>query len=423
MYRIYVCAEGSCWKRQLDASKIEKYLINNGYHVVKTPSEANFIIFISCAFLNNREKNSIKLIKKFQKFDGELIVGGCLPTVGKERLEKIFKGRTLPTKEIHRIEEIFPPKKGIRFQEMDDANIVWGDSHRKYIFEKNRKMNQGMVKLATPFLVIGKNIIKKLLNPREYRLYKFLLGEHFHVRISWGCNWNCSYCTIKKSTGPHRSKPLRKCLKEIERGLKLGYKYFVIDGADIGAYGRDIGSSFPELLDRLTSYAGDYKIIIREFHPYWLIVYLNELRKILRKNKILIFDIALQSASKRILKLMNRPYNVDKIEDAILTLRDASPDVIYTCELMIGFPTETIQDIQSSLDFVKKVDFTGGQIYLTSIRPGTEAEKIEPKISREEIIRRVNYSKKFLKKAGYNVKFIPKEEILLFSKLSKLLFR
>jgi len=406
---IFIYPADPCWKRLLDANKIKDYLSKNGYKLVDKPNDAETIIIVTCAFLAYTTELALKKITDFKQYNAEIIVAGCLPDINKEDLSKIFNGETLKTKELdEKIEVLFPPKNNVRFKDIADANSLYETPNGAGNVDHIKKILYKIKFLKIIPKEINKFIFTHLT--KDKRVGYFLTQEHFHIRISEGCMGNCSYCGIKKAIGKYRSKPLQDCIKEFERGLSKGYKNFILDSSDVGIYGIDINSSFPEILNELTKKPGDYKITLREVHPRWVVKYIDELEKILKKNKILIFDLSLQSMNKRILQLMNRYSDVKKIKDAIRRLMNATEDVFFTCQFIICFPTEKREEFQETLDSILEMNFNGGQLFLFSCKKDTEAEKIEPKIPEKEMIERLEYSKEFLRKNGYYVKYIYSHE-------------
>ena len=414
MKKIFIYSAGPCWKRSLDATKIQNYLTKNNYKIVDKPEDADTIIIITCAFLNYKSEFALNKVKEFQKYGAELIVAGCLPDIDEEELAKIFNGRTLTTKELdNKIELLFPPLSNIKFIEIADPNTLFEGLEGSRVLRITEKIFEKLNPLEKAYAKIGNHILSHLLGEQSlgYQLSK----DQFHIRISWGCKGNCSYCAIKKAIPFFKSKQFDECIREFKRGLKEGYKYFILDASDVGAYGLDKNSNFPDLLDEMTKISGDYKISIRELHPRWIVKYIDYLEEIVKRHKMLILDIALQSANSRILKLMYRYSDKDKIRDAVLRLRKATPDVLLTVECIIGFPTETWEEFEETLHFIRDVGFNGGQIYLFSCKNGTEAENIAPKIANEEMIKRLQYSKKFLKTIGYHTYYLSKNQILMFT--------
>lgn len=406
---IFIYPADPCWKRLLDGNKIKAYLLRNGYKLVNKPDNADTIIVITCAFIDYTTEFALKKIAEFKKYNAEIVVGGCLPDINREKLSKIFNGETLKTIELdERIEVLFPPKNNISYKEMDDANFLYRELQQDGFFSGFKKVIQNSKTLKKLKRITSDFKFKHIA--RDYRVGYFLSEDQFHIRIGEGCLGKCTYCAIKKAIGKSRSKPLNECLKEFNTGLEKGYKNFILDASDIGLYGLDIGSSFPELLDELTKKPGDYKISLRELHPNWIVKYIDELENILKRDKLLIFDISFQSMSKRILQLMKRYSDVDKIRDAVSSLMDVNCDAFFSCQFIICFPTEKFEEFHETLDFIVDMKFDGGQLFLYSCKEGTEAAEIEPKIPVEEMNRRLEYSKKFFKKNNYYVKYIYSDE-------------
>ena len=176
----------------------------------------------------------------------------------------------------------------------------------------------------------------------------------------------------------------------------------------------DIESNFPELLDKLTKIPGKYKISIRSLHPKWIVKYINELEQLLKTQKIVSIESAIQSGNNRILKLMRRFADVQKIKESFLRLQNANHELSLTTHYILGFPTETEEDFMETMNFLKKINFSAGFIYSCSIKTGTNAENIKPKVSK--YLKRKNFrkAKKFLKNIGYDVINIPRYNIFIF---------
>ena len=100
MKNVFIYNNSVCVRRLLDATKIYNYFLENNCRIVTKPKDADIIIFVSCAVFNEMAFDSLKTIRKFQKYDAKLIVAGCLPAINREHLDKIFKGKTMGTKEI-----------------------------------------------------------------------------------------------------------------------------------------------------------------------------------------------------------------------------------------------------------------------------------------------------------------------------------
>lgn len=388
------------------------YFRKNGYEIVENPSAADITIFVTCAYRNDITENALDKIKVFQKYNSELIVAGCLPEIEKEKLSDIFNGKIISTKNLNEIDSFFPNNK-TKFNSINDADAI--------LKEQNIR-NQGETKIKNiPFFnnfysYFKEYVIKNLLN-KHLLIYLYPMKKSFyHIRISWGCLGSCSYCDIKKAIGPFKSKSLEECINDFKKGLDNGYKEFVITADDAGAYGVDIGSSFLELLDRFTSLEGEYEISVQDLDPKWVVKYIDGLEKIFQKGRITSVNIALQSGSSRILKLMNRYDDIEKIKDALKRLKKNSPNLSLDTHFILGFPSETHDDFLQTLNFITDINFDMGFIYFFSCKKRTKAEKIEPKLQPEVIIERFNFAKKFLNKKGNKVICLSRNSFYTFYK-------
>ncbi|HHH80143.1 MAG TPA: radical SAM protein, partial [Thermoplasmatales archaeon] len=191
--------------------------------------------------------------------------------------------------------------------------------------------------------------------------------------------------------------------EEFKKGLNLGYKHFVILADDTGGYGRDIGESLPHLLDEITRIKGNYSIELRDVHPVWIAKYVDELERILKRRKISMIFSGTQSGNERVLKLMNRYSDVDVVEQTFLRLKNASPEMVWGTECIVGFPTENRNEFIDSLKFISTVNFDFGFLHPFSCKHGTEAEGIEPKIPQREIEDRLVFSRRYLKRKGFRI--------------------
>jgi len=244
--------------------------------------------------------------------------------------------------------------------------------------------------------IIGENFLKIFPFNRLYTGY----GD-FCILISRGCIHNCTYCVTRKAVGPLKSKTPDQCVKEFKLGLQQGNKNFILEADDIGPYGVDIGSSLPELLNKITNVDGDYSLKLSHAHPTWIIKYADELEKIVKTKKIKNIFISIQSGNDRILKLMSRPYPKDQLIKSILKFKKAYPELQIGIDLMIGFPTETEEEFRETLELFQRVRFDYGVIFPFSCHEGTKASTIEPKISSRDINKRMKYASQFLRKNNY----------------------
>jgi len=424
MKKVYIEVLG-CEKRYLDAKTIKEYLIKNNYKLITKPNNADIIIFVTCAFIDTATERSFDRIKTFQRYKAELIIAGCLPAMNKKELDEIFDGKTIITKDLEKIDELFPENRD-KFQILSDQNIEFENFNENAtgIFNIMKGIFRKVGWMRIIYCKIGDYIFKNLYGEhshiyfifRSERYLNFKENPYYYIRISWGCNNNCSYCAIKKAIGPLKSKPIEICIKEFKEGLKKGYKQFIITADDTGSYGLDTNSDFPKLLDEITKIPGDYEISIQDLHPRWVVKYIDELEKIVKRKKITNMYIPIQSGNDRILKLMHRLSNIDKIKSACSRLKKSFPGLVLNTHCIICFPSENEEEFKQTLSSIKNCNFNGGYIFLFTGKTGTKAKNINPKVSENDKKTRLKYSMKYLKKSGYNVYTKSNQDNLLFSK-------
>ena len=401
MEKVFIYSD-TCPRRRLDASRISNYLLQNEYKQVNNPKIADLIIYVTCGFSDETADHAFKKIREFKRYRAELIIAGCLPEIEKEKLNDVFKGKLISTKELNQIDILFPNNK-VEFNRIPYNNAVWANIDESQLFcmlNKSRILNKLIKKLKDYLLrhFLGEN------SP----FYDSLTGEPYLVMVSRGCFGNCTYCAIKRAIGPLKSKPIAECVREFKEGVVKGYKKFYIVGDDLGSYGLDSNITFPSLLSKITDIDGDYDLFIMDLNPRWFVKYYEEIKKILGNNKIKLILVPIQSGSSRILDKMNRYSNTDKLKKCLIDLKKEFPKIILVTHILVGFPTETDDDFKGSLEFVKEIGFNTGLLIPFSSKSGTKAEGIEPKIPKKEINQRLRYAKKFLKQSGYNVIYIKK---------------
>jgi len=401
--KIFIHANNVCERRKLDIRRIASYFTKNGYQIITNPRKTDIIILSTCGANDILTNYHLDNIKRFKKYRADLIVTGCIPDTDKGKFEKIYDGKFITTKNLEKIDTYFPDTK-IKFNEIEDCNQPWitiDESKIHNVFKKLFMISVISKKLYVGFLDY---LLKKFINEGHLLLDNLLdlpFDDFYTIRISEGCLGDCSYCSIKRALGRFQSKPFDQCITEFKKGLDAGFSNFFITAEDTGAYGKDIGKTFVDLLDELTKIKGNYNIGILEINPVWLIQQIDSFEGILKRGKIKAINVPVQSGSNRILKLMYRYSNSEKIQDVLLRLKKAHPDLILGTHVIVGFPTETEEEFKETLQLVKKTKINIGALIPISIKQDTVAENIEPKITQNEISRRLKYGKKYLNQLGY----------------------
>jgi tRNA A37 methylthiotransferase MiaB len=418
MKKVFLTSGIICDKRKLELSRIEQYLRRNDYEIVDNPKQADAIVISTCGVGDSLAKISFNKINEFSKYKGKVIVTGCLPDTHKKRFDQVFKGGSFSVKHIEEIERYLPKKK-VSFSDIEDCNSLRVNINRDKIrdtvkfvclkFDLTRKVYVGFFDL----------VFKNLIGENHLILHTFYalnlpVDDLYLIRIGYGCWGSCTYCAVKKAVGDFKSKPFNICINEFKNGLEKGYSNFYLTAEDTGGYGLDIHSSLPALLNTMVNMDGNYKINIYALNPRWVVRYVDELEEIVKKRKIKAVCIPIQSGNPRILQLMHRYSDVEKITSAFIRLKKADPDLVLASHIMVGFPSETDQEFQETLDFITKTDLDLGFIASIQMRADTKAENIEPKVSAKDISHRVNFAQKYMRNSGY--KTFKMKDGFIFSK-------
>ena len=235
------------------------------------------------------------------------------------------------------------------------------------------------------------------------------------VKIQDGCENFCSYCIIPYTRGKQRSKDPDLVIKEIETLVSNGYKEIVLTGIHTGHYGSDLQTTFPDLLKRIVKINGLERLRISSIE----ITELNdEFFEVLKDNPIVVshLHIPLQAGSDTVLQAMNRKYLTNYFEAKVKKIREIRPDISLTTDVIVGFPGETEEEFQETLDFVSKIKFTKVHVFPYSRRKGTKADtmpnQIPENIKKERVKRLIDLSNKLEKE--YLDLFLNKEvEVLI----------
>ena len=394
----------SCERRELDAQKILSYLKKNNYTIITDPKKADYIILVTYGATKSLSDISFKMIEKFKEYDAQLIVAGCIPETHKEQLGKIFTGITLPTQNFDRIDEIFPINT-IQFKDAEEGNYTWKNLNKRTPSGILKNINQQSIFFRTLTTFFIENIFKKILGRNFVKIFPFknLVSEsgNYFILISRGCIHNCAYCIIRKAVGPLRSKPSDQCINEFREGLQQGFTNFVLEADDVGPYGVDIGGTLPDLLKQIVATEGNFTLELRNTHPFWIIKYIDDLETLVKTRKIKSIFISIQSGNNRILKLMGRPYPIEKVVDAVSRLKSANPDLQVGVDLMVGFPTEKTEEFHETLRIIEQLHFDFGVVFPFCCHQETKASQIEPKIPRKVIQQRLSETLRMLKQNNY----------------------
>ncbi len=217
------------------------------------------------------------------------------------------------------------------------------------------------------------------------RKYPFKSG----VNIMFGCNNFCSYCIVPYVRGRERSRNPEDIVREIENLVADGVVEVMLLGQNVNSYGKTLANpiSFAELLRRIEQIEGLERIRFMTSHPKDLS---DELIEVMKDSKKICkhFHLPLQSGSSRVLDVMNRRYTKERYLELVDKLRAAVPDIGLTTDIIVGFPGETEEDFEETLDVVRRVRYGSAFTFIYSKRTGTPAAAMEEQVPEDVVKRR-----------------------------------
>lgn len=379
-----------CKVNTYESNVMRDALLNKGYFEVDLKEKADITIINTCTVTNTADSKSMKVIRQAirRNENAIIVVCGCLVQNKKEEVSKI-----------------------------DGVDIVIGNINKskivdyieKYIEEKKQEVDV-------------RNIMDTNFEPMM--LNNFNKTRAF-VKIQDGCNNFCSYCIIPYTRGNVRSKDKQSVLKEIQLLVDEGHKEVVLTGIHTGNYGAEFADyKFADLLKDIVKIDKLERLRISSIE----ITEINDdVMEVIKENNILVdhMHIPLQSGSDAVLKRMNRKYDKEYFINKIKKLRKIRPNISITTDVIVGFPGETKEEFEETIETIKKIEFTKLHVFPYSKREGTKAAIMDGQVDENIKKKRVkillqlskeleyNYMEKFI---GQKVIFIPeiaKEEYII----------
>lgn len=392
---VYIITNG-CHESFFDAALLEYYFQKkHDFTITDNLAEAELIILLGCCVKQSNEDQSrelIKIILEQKRDDAELIVSGCISKVRPELLEHENKFNEL-RQEIYNLIEL-KRKSHTHF-----PGLSFWNNHKNLINITKTHMRQRTVsEYASYCKGYFRSIVQSCSGVIEHILSKYSdymesridVWDHraYTIKICTGCCGNCSYCSIKQSRGEIQSIPIEKILKNFKAGLDQNYTDFAFIGTDIGDYGKDLGTDLQYLLESIVKLPEHFRLRLRNINPRWIVTHVPELCHLLVTGKISYIQSPVQSCSNRTLKLMKRGYDAENFLEAIKIIRCAYPDIFLRTQIIVGFPGESNEDFQKTLQLYKPRLFNYVDVFRYSNRPNTISSTISDHVSPDIIMKR-----------------------------------
>ncbi|XP_069549323.1 threonylcarbamoyladenosine tRNA methylthiotransferase isoform X2 [Brachyistius frenatus] len=334
-----------CSHNNSDGEYMAGQLAASGYRMTDDPTEADLWLLNSCTVKNPAEDHFRNSIKKAQEQDKKVVVAGCVPQA-QPRMEYLKGLSIIGVQQIDRVVEV-----------VDEA--VKGHSVRLLGQKKDGGRRLGGARLDLP--KIRKNPLIEIIS------------------INTGCLNACTYCKTKHARGDLASYPIEELVERTRQSFQEGVCEIWLTSEDTGAYGRDIGTDLPTLLWRLVEEIPEGAMLrLGMTNPPYILEHLEAMANILNHPRVYAFlHVPVQSASDSVLMDMKREYCNDDFKRVVDFLQERVPGVTIATDIICGFPGETEEDFQETVDLVKCYRFPSLFINQFYPRPGTPAAKME----------------------------------------------
>ncbi|WP_304340287.1 tRNA (N6-isopentenyl adenosine(37)-C2)-methylthiotransferase MiaB [Metaclostridioides mangenotii] len=341
-----------CQMNEHDSEKLLAMLDAMGYDTTEDSTEADLVIYNTCAVRENAELKVYGNLghlksQKEKNPDMKIVVCGCM------------------MQQPHIVEEI---KKKYRH-----VDLIFG-THNLYKFPELLTETMGRDKTLVDVWDVDGEVVEGLKSSRKFELKAY-------VNIMYGCNNFCTYCIVPYTRGRERSRTPEDIMDEIKTLVANGTKEITLLGQNVDSYGKTLDTkvTFAELLRNVNDIEGIERVRFMTSHPKDIS---DEVIYAIRDcDKVCEFlHLPIQIGSTRLLKKMNRHYTKDYYLDIIEKARKEVPDIAFSTDLMIGFPGETEEDIEDTLDVLEKVRYDSAFTFIYSKRKGTPAAEMEDQI-------------------------------------------
>lgn len=376
-----------------DSEQVAREFVDGGYTLTRDEADADAILVNTCSVRDQAEQKALGkmgMMGKHREARSHVVYGfmGCMAqSRGKELFDRIpHLDVVVGTQKYHRVfHHVDGILRGRMVERMDEVGGEMVTTRVEDEFAvrplggngKPRPLSEGLVDIAEEDG--SQNTIRDHVPTAEKRASSF-------VSIMQGCNMRCSFCIVPDTRGKERGRPISEVVDEIKTLRDGGAKEITLLGQIVNLYGRtefpkvDGKSPFVQLLEAVHEVEGIERIRFTSPHP---IGYRDDLVAAFTYLPKLCSHIhfPMQSGSDRILKAMRRPYKNEKFIAICEKMKAARPDIAITTDIIVGFPTETEEDFQATVDCVKHIGFDNSFIFRYSKRKDTPAAEMEGQLS------------------------------------------
>ena len=341
-----------CKVNQYETQAMEQELTARGHELVDFEQPADAYIINTCSVTAVSDKKSRQMIRRARKLNPDAIVAACGCYVQTHTDEVVELG----------------------------IDLVGGTGQRMEFLRQ----------LLTAAEKKTRVLVDDALHRHEFEILPAggqMSRTRAMLKVEDGCRNFCTYCIIPFARGPVRSLPISEAVVQTGQLAAEGYQEVVITGIEISSWGQDLDGekSLVDLLEAVSAAAGEMRLRLGSLEPRTITEdFCRRAAKLM--NLCPHFHLSLQSGCDETLHRMNRRYDTERFYKSVTLLREFFPGVAITTDLITGFPGETEEEFQKTLDFIRRCEFAQIHVFPYSVRPGTRAAAMEqlPKSVKEE---------------------------------------
>lgn len=343
-----------CQQNEADSERIRGILVSLGYTITDNEEIADAIIVNTCAIREHAERRALSIIGRYKHNKArnpDTVIGVCGCMTAQEHRANHLK------RSYHYVDFVFGT----------------GSLHRlpEFVFNALNKGKRLFISdTERPQIAEGLPIIRESTHKAW-------------VSIMYGCNNFCTYCIVPYVRGRERSRLPSDVVKEVEELVNSGCKDITLLGQNVNSYGKELEGEYDisYILRQISKIEGEFWIHLMTSHPKDASDKLIE--ALGGKSIANHFHLPLQSGSSTILKRMNRHYDIERYMSIIDKLKAQSPDITLTTDIIVGFPGESDEDFEKTLDIIRRVEYDSVYTFIFSPRKGTPAYEMEDQIPEE----------------------------------------
>ena len=334
--KVYLEVYG-CTANKSDYSLATGILKENNHEIIENIEDADALVILTCTVIDTTEQRMLSRLKSFKKTGKKVIVTGCMASVQKDRVKSVVPdAKLLPPQYIYHINDL-----------LENKTIKLKDKN-KTMFSKN---------------------FGEVIAP---------------ISIAEGCMFSCSYCITSLARGNLKSFPITEVKNDICSAIRQGCKEIQLTAQDTSSYGLDEDYNLGDLLKSVSELRGEFRIRVGMMNPFTCRKNIDSIIDGFDNPKIYKFlHLPVQSGDNTILKMMNRKYTVEDFFEIIRRFREKFPKITISTDMIVGFPTETEEQFEQTINLLKKVKPDITNITRYSARPFTKAKEMKGRLKTE----------------------------------------